>query len=387
MKILYISKTSIKKGGGSEKKAEVLTKKLASRGHDVTVVCGKTSTNLSKKVRDNNHTIRHVKCVPDIILKQPIVGFYLPRYLFPLISLPILLLLMFQRSFDVIIEDQTPFPMFGIILKILFKTPVVAVQHEYFDCSCYEVYDPVTASIQLLLQNFLRVFDYAAVIVPSTHVKKQFINYGIPEDRLYTIVNGIYRENYHTESTNKNPGHLIVLGRITKRKGQSAVIKAVSQLVERGYDIHLHVVGDGPYKGKIIELVDELGIESNVTIHGYVNEDKKIELLNLSEIFMFASRQEGLGNVLLEAMAAECAIVARYLPVYMDFFQNGVNGTLIRDPNAKDLAKEAELLLCDRDRLKSIQTQNKSKVKEYTWESYTDKAESVLEQINERVQH
>jgi glycosyltransferase involved in cell wall biosynthesis len=379
MKLLYISKTSlIAGGGGSEKKADILTKKLSKRGNEVVVVCGKTDKSLKNKINDGGRIVRHIKCVPDLILDRPVIGFYAPRYLFALISLPILIRLIWKCEFDVIIEDQTPFPMFSIFLGNFFHTPVVAVQHEFFDKSCYQVYDPITATIQLILQNMLRIFDYAAVIVPSSHVAGQFNQYGIPKENIHVITNGIDTEEYYQENIKTKSGHLIVVGRITKRKGQATVIKVVSELRKKGYDVHLHVVGDGPYKNTIESLVTELGLEPHVTIHGYVNNEKKIKLLNQSELFLFASRQEGLGNVLLEAMAAGCAIVARSLPVYLDFFDNGTNGILVKNADSNDIADKAAILLDDAKKIKKIRNNNLNTVRKFTWENYASTAENLL---------
>lgn len=387
MDVLYVSKTSIHAGGGSEKKADIATLRLADRGHDVTVICGKTDPSVPAETTRDGRTVKHVACVPDSLLDRPVVGFYAPRYLFAFFSLPILAAALWRRDYDIFVEDQTPFPMFGILLGKLFGVPVVAHQHEFYDRSCYRVFDPLTATIQLALQNFLRIFEYAGLVVPSSHVAHQYARYGVPPDRIYTITNGIDAQRYRRPDIDIEPGELAVLSRVTKRKGHGTVIRAVATLRKVGHDVHLHVIGDGPDRGALEELTTDLGIDGAVTFHGYVAEERKIELLNRADLFLFASRQEGLGNVLLEAMAARCVVVARWLPVYEDFFTDRYNGLLVEDAGHAELADAAEQLLTDPDRAERMREANAETVQQFTWEEYTAQFEAALREASSNGDH
>jgi len=379
MDALYISKTSLLSGGGGgERRADAVSKRLAERGHDVVVLSGKTAPGLPTWSEHEGRQIRHVTIVPDAAFRFETASFFLTRYLFPLVSLPVLLSLLLCRDFDVIVENMTPYPTLAVLLAQACSVPIVAVQHEFFDSECFEVYDPVTATIQLTLQNFLRVFEYRSVIVPTSHVKRQFVDYGIDADRLSVIPNGVEYDRYQVPEHEHTEGRLVTVGRLTKRKGQATILRSVADLRERGRDVRLDVVGSGPASGQLRELVEELGIEDSVTFHGYVTEETKIELLNRADLFVFASLQEGFGIVLLEAMSAGLPVVARDLPVYHDFFRDGDNGRLVSD-GPETFADAVEALVTDRDAVASMRSRNKRDAKRYAWTAVADETESLLQ--------
>lgn len=385
MKLLYINNTSfLSGGGGGEERANEITKRLAANGHDVTVLAGKTDPELPTETIDQGRRFRHVTCVPAFVFDYGSLGYFLSRYLFAFVSLPIVCWLLWRAEFDVIVETMTPHPTFAVLAAKLFGVPIVATRHEFFDRSCYDVYDPLTATIQLVVQNFLRVFAYNAIVVPATHVKQRFVEYGVSEERITVIPNGVEYERYRRPAIESDPGRLVVVGRLTKRKRQDRLVRVVRRLHDEGYDVRLDVAGDGPARERLVELVAELDLDAHVSIHGFVDEERKIELLNRAEVFVFASTQEGFGIVLLEAMAAGLPVVAKWLPVYEDFFVDPENGRLLRDDSIAAFADEIEALLDAPAERADIRANNRKTAARYSWDAATDRTERLLERVRER---
>ncbi|WP_049998613.1 glycosyltransferase family 4 protein [Halococcus sediminicola] len=381
MKLLYVNNTSfLSGGGGGEERANEITKRLAANGHEVTVLAGKTDPELPNETVDQGRRFRHVTCVPVFVFKYGSLGYFLSRYLFAFVSLPIVIGLLYREEFDAIAETMTPYPTFVVLAAKLFGVPIVATRHEFFDRSCYDVYDPLTATIQLTVQNFLRIFEYNAIVVPATHVKQQFVDYGVPEERLTVIPNGVEYERYRRPAIESEPGRLVVVGRLTKRKRQDRLVRVVRRLRDEGSDVRLDVAGDGPARERLEQMVEELDLDGCVTVHGFVDEERKIELLNRAELFVFASTQEGFGIVLLEAMAAGLPVVAKRLPVYEDFFVDGENGYLIQDDGSgTDEFADAIQQLLDAPAIEEeTKARNMRTAEHYSWNAVTDQTEAVL---------
>jgi len=383
MNVLYITKTSpfSDGGGGGEKRAEEVTKRLADEGHDVTILCGKTEPGLSKHVERNGCTVRHVTCIPERTHRFSTIAFYSARYLFPVVSIPVLVSLLFTRSVDVIVENMTPYPTLSVVLARISGTPIVAVQHEYFDRTIYSTYGPLTATIQLIVQNFLRIFDYDTIIVPTNHVKSMFVGYGIDSSKIEVVPNGVNWRRFHLPEVESCHANLVTIGRLSKRKGQSEILRAIERVHQEHGDVTLDVVGAGPARSRLEDLAIELDISNRVTFHGYVSDERKIELLNRAEIFVFASRQEGFGLVLLEAMSAGLPVVARNLPVYHEFFTDGQNGFLVEEPVAAGLASKVIRLIDDGSKRSEIGKLNRDTASDYGWERTAAETNGIIEDI------
>jgi phosphatidyl-myo-inositol dimannoside synthase len=87
-------------------------------------------------------------------------------------------------------------------------------------------------------------------------------------------------------------------------KGVDVLIEAIRRCVARGSDVRLTVVGDGRHRPNLERQVAEVGLGGRVAFLGMVQSGKKIrDLLDNADIFVLASRTEGLPRAMLEAMA------------------------------------------------------------------------------------
>lgn len=382
MNLLYVTKTSlVGEGGGGEERAREVIDGLADRGHDVTVVCGKTETGLEKRTSYRDCQIRHVWCGPEGTLGNSWIGFLLPRYLFAFCSLPVLVQKFTQSDYDAVIENMTPYPTLTILLAKLFAVPIAAVQHEFHGRDCIEMYGPLTGRIQLVVQRLHRAFRYDAIVVPSSPVKTALEKYDVATNRIEVIPNGIHHEQYHRPNIEPTSGRLVTIGRLCKRKGQADLLRGFAELQESHPRVHLGIVGAGPRQADLKSLTVKLGVRENVTFHGFVSEEEKIQLLNQAELFVFGSHQEGFGIGILEAMAAGLPVVARELPVYEEFFENNVNGFLVDEPFVENFADSSKTLLETEERRTEIDARNREAAADYGWKHTVDDTESLLIEI------
>lgn len=160
------------------------------------------------------------------------------------------------------------------------------------------------------------------VITLSKMVKKdQMENYGVSENKIEVIYNACdtekiqkmaneeIKENELKKILEKNKGKIIInIGRLTYQKGQEHLIKAFREVVNKEPDAKLFILGQGTLRNRLEKLIDELNLKNNIYLIGFHNNPYKF--MKKSDIFVFSSMFEGLGNILLEAMACGLPIIS-----------------------------------------------------------------------------
>lgn len=106
---------------------------------------------------------------------------------------------------------------------------------------------------------------------------------------------------------------LVVVSRLEQGKGLFTLVKAIS-ILDKEKVSELHIVGSGALRASLENLVTVLGVANRVTFHGQVSDLEKCRVMNLANIAVVPSEQEGLSFSLLEAMASGVPIVCSAIP-------------------------------------------------------------------------
>jgi glycosyltransferase involved in cell wall biosynthesis len=170
---------------------------------------------------------------------------------------------------------------------------------------------------------------------------------------------------------------LISIGRLSKEKGLSVLLKAVHCINEKWNDhVQLYIIGEGPEKGNLMRLAQESGISDKVIFPGYV--DNACKLLKHFDIFVMSSLTEGMPITLLEAMRAGMPIVATAVGGIPEALEGGKCGILVPPGSEMDLARRIKELH-ENNQLKQ-ELSEKSKLRfqeEFTVEKMEEKYRSV----------
>lgn len=102
--------------------------------------------------------------------------------------------------------------------------------------------------------------------------------------------------------------YIITTGRLMYQKGQWHLLRAFKRINESFNELHLIILGEGEYKDDLENLSKRLNIGDKVHLLGYVKNPHLY--MKYAELFVFTSLYEGLGNVLLEALACGLPIVS-----------------------------------------------------------------------------
>jgi glycosyltransferase involved in cell wall biosynthesis len=127
------------------------------------------------------------------------------------------------------------------------------------------------------------------------------------------------------------------IGRLSAEKRYEDLIEAVGILVKEGLEIRLVILGEGPERKRLENLVRRLGITDEVMMPGYVDTARRC--IRFFEVYAISSIREGLPITALEAMQARVPIVSTAVGGVVDVLHYGRAGLLVPPKKPKDLAE------------------------------------------------
>lgn len=169
--------------------------------------------------------------------------------------------------------------------------------------------------IRKQLIRFSSIRAYKTVCI-SKNVEYDMRNFfKIKEKKLCTIYNPVdikslltIEEDYTFDKEFSDYFNIVTMGRLTYQKGQWNLIYAIKDIVVQYPKVRLYILGDGELKNELEELVKKLELEEHVFFLGFISNAHKF--LRQCDLFVLTSLFEGLGNVLLEAMALGLPVIS-----------------------------------------------------------------------------
>lgn len=223
-----------------------------------------------------------------------------------------------------LIHVQTPFVAHysGVNAARTLDLPVLATYHTLFE-EYLQHYVPVLPSRWLkpharaLTRRQCNSLD--ALIVPSTAVYERLQQYGVTAP-MHTLPTGIpldrfvggdgaqFRARYRISP--RRPMALFV-GRVAREKNIGFLLDAMHHALELRADLLLVVAGEGPAERDLRNRARREGLEQSVLFIGYLERRRELPACYAAaDVFVFASRTETQGLVLLEAMSAGLPVIA-----------------------------------------------------------------------------
>jgi glycosyltransferase involved in cell wall biosynthesis len=127
---------------------------------------------------------------------------------------------------------------------------------------------------------------------------------------------------------------VLTLSFLIERKCIDDVIIAVKQLRDKCANVKMIIAGEGPDRRRLEQMSHDLGLRESVVFTGSVSDATKRDLLNIANVYVIASYQEGMPFSLMEAMSCGCVCVCSNVGDIHNLVSDSVNGFLItpRDP-------------------------------------------------------
>ncbi len=248
---------------------------------------------------------------------------------------------------------------------------------------------------------FSRVMGCAKlVIVPSEVIGRHMIDdFQVPSENIRCIPRSVDLEKFNVSSGDlqstglrqenvlgKSKHIVAIVGRITRLKGHSFFIQAMSTVVRRMPYTKIWIVGDAPpgkesYKHELEVLVKRLGLKDHVEFLG--NRRDIPQILSQVDVLVFSSVvPEAFGRVILEAQAAGVPVVATRVGGVIDIIDDGKTGLLVPSKDPEAIAKEVLRLLNDKELVNRLVQEAKKKLREkFTLEHMASQTLKVYEEL------
>jgi len=187
---------------------------------------------------------------------------------------------------------------------------------------------------------------------------------------------------------------LLFVGRLIRVKGVYYLIKALPEVLKQHPKTKLLIVGSGSEKGRLIQLCSELAIINRVVFINEVLQEDLIPLYSMANILVLPSiidvtgETEGLGVVLLEAMACRVPVIGSDVGGIRDIIIDGETGLLSKQKNSDSLAEKIIQLLSDKQLRKKVIKNGFKLVKEkFTWEAISDGFLNIYMEVIKKGSH
>ena len=306
----------------------------------------------------------------------------------------------FKRILDLkldIVHAHTPFSM-GVLALIVAKIqnlPLVYTDHSLYpelaksfvlneEVITPKIAKKITAFYCNRCQAVITLSPKMEYLLKQWRVKRKIITlpHGIDLDNFNSVSHNDFRQRYKIPV---NAKVLIYVGRLSNDKNVKFLIRATKIISQKIKDVHLVLVGDGPHRDEILSLVDKLDLKSRTTWTGYLERPDVIKGYLASDLFVFASRIETQGFVILEAAAAGLPIVALQDKVFRDLaFKNilidSVNGYLTPE-NLEMFTQKIIQILIDPQRYKKMSKNSREIARRFTISEQTQKLLTLYQSL------
>jgi len=330
-------------------------------------------------------TLSHDQTVPDRLAERPAFLALVPGYI--LAGMRAAAHLARDSPFDLIhVHWPMPHALLGFAARWVSGTPVVCTWH---GAELRWVHNrwPILGAI---LRSIVSKAD--AHTVNSTHTAAQLK--AVRDRPVFILPFGSTvtpkpSDRVAPATPSPSPEFLFV-GRLVERKGVQVLLDAMARLPAVP-PVRLRIVGDGPLRGALEERTKELGLENRVTFSGFIPEADLAEAYAqctafvLPAIFDAKGDTEGLGVVLIEALAFGKPAVASGIGGIPDVVVHGETGILVPPNDAGALSEALNALVHDPERARRLGEAGRQRAETlFSWDAILDRTIQMYTSILER---
>lgn len=265
---------------------------------------------------------------------------------------------------DVIITTTTFHSLYFSIMKPFLKFKVIASHHEEFSSD--------TNKWNRLKKIFYKNLDGIVTLTNSDYKIYKKYNYN-----SYTIPNPLpYKRQYLYDKSSKK---IITVSRLSIEKSIDYSIRAFSKLVYKYPEWKLEIVGDGPDKERLLELINQLNLGDKVEITGFCRNI--IEKYREAAFSILTSQKEGFGCVLIESNAIGIPVISFDNVGPKEIIENNINGFLVEKNNENKLIEVMDKMMSDNNLREILSKGSYEKSSQYSINRICSKWNRILKEI------
>lgn len=375
-----------------------LSKRLTAE-FDVTVICPHAIDSTEIEQLDNVMVYRY-RYAPDLL--ESLVGnggivTNLKNHPWKLLLLPSFFLMQIitinrilkRKNIDVIHAHWLiPQGLSLAILSKIKKIPPFLVTSHGADLFALKGY-----FFDFLKKLVIRQAEKSTVV--SNVMKPELLSLGADDNKLSVIPMGVELQNFKIDQdVTRSKDELLFVGRLVEKKGLVDLINVLPEIIKYRPSTHLTVIGFGPEERKLKDLVKRLKLEEKVHFIGAMTQDSLIAYYQRAALFVApfieakSGDQEGLGLVLVEAIACGCPVVVSSMPACHDVINNMEGIYLFDSGNAEALTHKLNEALNAAPLTIQVSNDNRAKLKQkFCWSQITNKYSHQLKQIVKKELH
>lgn len=280
---------------------------------------------------------------------------------------------------DMVHCQSIPMGVPGFLFKRLYKKPYIVW------CHGFDVYNPwkFKKTISRIVLN-----SADAVIALTNHMKGMLqkscsknisiIPNSLNVEKFRLASKGVNQERLRIE---KEDGIVLFVGTLNPVKGVKYLIEAFKEINLNVPKTRLLLVGDGPERRNLEDIVNDNGLQEKINFIGRVGNDDVPKYMSIADVFVLPSLSESFGMVNLEAMACGLPIVATRVDGVPEVVKDGENGFLVEPGNPGQIAAKVIFLLKNDEAREKMGRVNKEKAKEYSLEKIIEKIEKIYSEV------
>jgi glycosyltransferase involved in cell wall biosynthesis len=316
--------------GGKEKRLYEIGRRLASDGWEVDLYTMRWWSGSTAPVHDG---VRYHAICPHLPLY---VG--RRRGILQAVVFGVAVLRLLWVDFDVLDVDHMPFfPVFAArLVCTVRRRPLVGTWLEVWGWTYWRTYLGTAGVFGGLAEAIaVRLPDSIVSISELTTTR---LNRMRGAARAITISPGADLAHLRGVEPADDGAHVVFAGRLLAHKNADLLVRAAGVLRDRGRPTRVRIIGEGPERQTLAELIDELALCDLVELVDFLpDHDELIAQMKASSVVVLPSDREGFGIVALEALACGIPVVTVDSPdnAVKELVDHGVNGVVTqRDPTA-----------------------------------------------------
>lgn len=263
-----------------------------------------------------------------------------------------------------IVHSHTPFSLAYVALMAAYRhrLPHVQTYHTFLSEYRHYVPRPIRPPVKAAeAYSAVLCNRCTAITVPTQPIAEELRRYGVRRP-IHVVPFGPNLSLYNREASwsprealriDPDAPLFLYAGRLAAEKNLMFVLRAFSGIRAQDARAIFVLAGDGPLRRSLEEEAQAMGIEQAVRFPGFLDAGRLVDLYKEADLFLFASKTETQGLVLVEAMAGGTPAIAIGALGVRDVVIDGVNGLLAPEDEG-EFASRALHALSDRARYEAL---------------------------------